>query len=266
MASWVHGVGGVASAIAIIILMILEASWVEASVIVLAAWSDDSDGAHFSVNNYFILYGGTICGEFLAAYVRQVVYAVGTRAAADDLHAALLHRVTNAQSSFFDNHMPGAILALFGRDLACIDRETWFSSEYFTLAVIYSATVVVIQVLYMPVGLLALVLPAVFYFAAKAWRGGGVSVSSLFSKSAGDDAATAMALPADAEAAQVTLDLKEAAAGDAIARRDGARTGARTHHQLPCRYRQISPLALAAQLLRCVLSPTTLGRNAASTL
>ena len=168
-ASFVSGVGGIAVGSFALFLLFMEAAWVEVGVVVLAKWADDGVGAFWPVLSYLGLYCATVVGELIAAYGRQLVYTYGTRRSADELHAAALARLAAAPVSVFA-HAPGALISLFGRDLALVDQQTWYASEYYTLAILYSVLVACLQVAYTPWSLLAFTVPILTWYTTRPSR------------------------------------------------------------------------------------------------
>jgi ABC-type multidrug transport system fused ATPase/permease subunit len=154
--SWVLGAGGPWFSLGVTFWLLSEAAFVEASVFVLAAWSDDAAGNDPTAPDrrqfytYLALYGGAIVFELISAYIRQHVYSAGTVAAADKLHRALLFRLTHAPQSFFDGASLGGVLNWFARDLAAIDTDTFYASEYFWLGVVYGVLVLIVELVVTP--------------------------------------------------------------------------------------------------------------------
>jgi ABC-type multidrug transport system fused ATPase/permease subunit len=165
-AALIQGAGGALIFSLALLLLLGEALFVEASVLVMTVWSDDSAGLRLSVGAYFALYGGALALEFACAYARQLVWGAGTRRGADALHTALLLRLSHASQGYFDKVSTGATLSLFGSDLRDIDSTAYYRTEYFLLACVYSAFVLVIQVFVTPWTLLIVAVPAV---AAGIW-------------------------------------------------------------------------------------------------
>jgi len=166
-ASTVLGAGGCAYLGLAQFCLLGEAVFVEASVVILTQWSDDHNTT-VDWRYYFWVYGVLLAAEFSFAYFRQLTYSSGCRRGQDSLHSALLFSVANSPQAFFDSTSAGTLLSLFSRDLALLDRGTWYATEYWTLGGMYSLIVLLTNAYFTPYSLLTLVpmVPIVLW-----WRG-----------------------------------------------------------------------------------------------
>lgn len=146
MANWIMGAGGPWFAVAVTLFLLLEAAAVEVGVWWLSKWSEDPDYASLSLSAYAWLYALFVVVEQLAAFTRQHIYIAGTVKASDALHRGLLFRLTHAPVRFFDSHSTGSLVQWFTRDLAELDTQTFYASEYFWLGLLYSSLIVIVQI------------------------------------------------------------------------------------------------------------------------
>ena len=157
------GVGGPLLFALLLLCLLSEAAFVELSAVVLTRWSDDPTGALSSIAYYFSAYGLCLGLEFASAYARQMLHGLGTRAAADGAHSAIVARLVGARMTFFDSASTGSLIAVLGADLSEVDKGTWYATEYSLLGWVYSAVVVLTNAVFTPYSLLALLPPAVLY-------------------------------------------------------------------------------------------------------
>ena len=145
--SWVFSVDGLRFAMAVFSLMLLESLAVNLGVYWLSLWSGDPGFVRVSRDTYFGIYGTCVVLEFLFAFIRQLVYATGTRRAADALHEALLFRIVHAPQSFFDSGSGSitTVMAWLTHDIDVLDRDSWYAGEYFWLAAVYGVGIVAWQ-------------------------------------------------------------------------------------------------------------------------
>ena len=149
-ASWVLGAGGPGYSASVVGLLLAEAAAVEAGVYWLAQWTGDAGYTTTSERTYFGIYALFVVLELAAAYSRQHVYVLGTTKAADTLHDDLVFKLTRAPQSFFDAHSASALADLCGRQLAAIDADTLYASEYFWLGLVYGLLIVLAEIVVTP--------------------------------------------------------------------------------------------------------------------
>jgi hypothetical protein len=142
---------------------------VELSAVILTKWSDDprglsydsalraiSGGTPTGAHVYIQTYLFCILAEFISAYLRQLIYGIGTRRSADSLHNRALGRLARARMAFFDTSSVGSVISVFGIDLSDLDKTTWYATEYFLLGWCYSLVVVITNVAFSSYTLIAL--------------------------------------------------------------------------------------------------------------
>ena len=142
--------------------MFFECCVIEAGVILLAAWSDESsDGSSISTNTLLLyngLYLGSVLLEIVADTIRQSLFVVGTSASTDALHSKLLDTVGAAPLVSFSESTVASLSRMFSVSVGLFDTGFMSTAEYLLNSVFWSIAITTAVSVYVPYFLVAVAL------------------------------------------------------------------------------------------------------------